>query len=160
MNKMKQSDLECIFHRLFDAYGAQHWWPADTPFEVMVGAVLTQNTAWLNVEKAINNLKAADCLDIDRIINSTDTKLARLIRPSGYFNVKTKRLKNLCRWYKQLGEYRAAEKIETDELRNLLLEVNGIGPETADERVAGCTGAVDTGRKTGSDRRARLERGS
>lgn len=130
---MKQSELECIFYRLFDAYGAQHWWPADTPFEVMVGAVLTQNTTWLNVEKAINNLKAASYLDADKIINATDKKLAKLIRPSGYFNVKTKRLKNLCQWYKELGEDIAIEKIETDELRNMLMDVNGIGPETADD---------------------------
>lgn len=130
---MKRSELECIYYRLFDAYGAQHWWPADSPFEVMVGAVLTQNTAWQNVEKAINNLKTASFLDVDKIINATDTKLAGLIRPSGYFNVKTKRLKNLCRWYKRFGENRPIENIETDKLRNMLLEVNGIGPETADD---------------------------
>jgi len=87
--------LETIYDRLYHAYGPQHWWPADSPFEVMVGAVLTQNTAWSNVERAITNLKEAKCLDADDIILLPDKQLAELIRPSGYFNIKAKRLKNL-----------------------------------------------------------------
>ena len=96
---MKRENLERLYQRLFEAYGPQHWWPGESPFEVMVGAVLTQNTAWSNVEKAIDNLKAANCLELAKIVKVTDRKLAELIRPSGYFNIKTKRLKNLCQWF-------------------------------------------------------------
>lgn len=130
---MKRKNLERVYQRLYEAYGPQYWWPADSPFEVMVGAVLTQNTAWSNVEKAIDNLKAANCLELAKIIESTDEKLAELIRSSGYFNVKTKRLKNLCRWFEQQGGFKAITKIETNMLRQGLLGVNGIGPETADD---------------------------
>ncbi len=130
---MKRENLERVYQRLFEAYGPQHWWPAESQFEVMVGAVLTQNAAWSNVEKAIDNLKAADSLELEKIYNSTDEKLAELIRPSGYFNVKTKRLKNLCRWFEQQGGFKAVEKTKTNNLRNSLLSVNGIGPETADD---------------------------
>ena len=130
---MKRENLERLYQRLYEAYGPQHWWPAETPFEVMVGAVLTQNTAWSNVEKAIDNLKAANCLELAKIIKSTDKELAKLIRPSGYFNIKTKRLKNLCQWLEQQGGFTAVAKIETNELRQSLLSVKGIGPETADD---------------------------
>lgn len=125
--------LETVYNRLYSAYGPQHWWPAGTPFEVMVGAVLTQNTAWLNVEKAIANLKEANCLNAHDIILLPDKHLAKLIRPSGYFNIKAKRLKNLCRWFTEQGGFKSLSKMNTDSLRLSLLGVNGVGTETADD---------------------------
>jgi endonuclease III related protein len=125
--------LETVYHRLYRAYGPQHWWPAGSRFEILVGAVLTQNTAWLNVERAIANLKQADCLDADTIAALADRQLATLIRPSGYFNIKARRLKNLCRWFAEAGGFRSLSRRKTKVLRSALLEINGIGPETADD---------------------------
>ena len=122
-----------VYQSLFKHYGPQHWWPADTPFEVMVGAVLTQNTAWSNVERAIVNLKENDCLSAERIIAVPENKLAAWLRPSGYFNIKAKRLRNICRWYIEAGEYDAVKRMDTGQLRKALLSVNGVGPETADD---------------------------
>jgi endonuclease-3 related protein len=99
----------------------------------MVGAILTQNTAWTNVEKAIANLKQGNCLSPESIIQTHHNRLAKMLRPSGYFNIKAKRLKNFCRWYQQQGGYTALKKLETDELREALLLVNGVGQETADD---------------------------
>jgi endonuclease-3 related protein len=93
------------------SYGPQNWWPADSPFEVMVGAVLTQNTAWINVEKAIENLNQDDLLSLEAIVNLSDHKLAALLRLSGYFNIKTRRLKNLCQWLSTAGGIGQLEKI-------------------------------------------------
>ena len=87
--------LMAVCRTLLKAYGAQHWWPAKTPFEVMVGAVLTQNTAWSNVEKAIANLKHVRLLTPNGLDRAPESRLAAFIRPSGYYNVKAKRLKNL-----------------------------------------------------------------
>ena len=87
-----------IYDRLLADYGPRHWWPGDSAFEIMVGAVLTQNTAWTNVEKAIANLKRACVLSPRAIVESHPRRLASLIRPSGYYNVKAKRLRALCRW--------------------------------------------------------------
>ncbi len=122
-----------IYHRLLDYYGHQDWWPGETPFEVMVGAILTQNTAWTNVEKAINNLKRANSLSADQIMAISVEELADLIRSAGYFNVKARRLKNFCDWYLFQGGYEQLAKWPTDALRKSLLSVNGIGPETADD---------------------------
>lgn len=120
-----------IYRTLLDHYGPQHWWPGDTAFEMMVGAILTQNTAWRNVETAINHLKEADLLSADGIINCPDAGLAQLLRPAGYFNIKTSRLKNLCMLLHTAGFERLRE-MSTGELRQQLLAVNGVGPETAD----------------------------
>lgn len=125
--------LKTLYQRLYTAYGPQHWWPAETPFEVMVGAVLTQNTAWINVEKAIANLQTAGKLELAPMQRMTEKKLAQLIRPAGYFNVKARRLKNLCHWLKKLGGIEELSLWTSEELRTALLEVNGIGPETADD---------------------------
>jgi endonuclease-3 related protein len=111
----------------------QNWWPGDTPFEIMVGAILTQNTAWTNVEKAIANLKNANALCARHIVSLTHEKLANLIRPSGYFNIKAKRLRNFCEWYITSGGYDVLKLKQTKPLRTLLLTVNGVGPETADD---------------------------
>ena len=100
---LRKSRFHRLFQRLLQTYGPQHWWPGDTPFEIMVGAVLTQNTAWTNVEKAIDRLKAAAALDARSIANRPSDELAELIRPAGYFNVKARRLQSLCRFLLESG---------------------------------------------------------
>jgi len=122
-----------VFDRLSGDHGPQHWWPGDSPFEIMVGAVLTQNTAWTNVEKAIHNLKAAKALKAAVIVSASHEKLARWLTPSGYFNIKARRLKNLCVWYLSHGGYDRLKTWRTDKLRAGLLSVNGVGFETADD---------------------------
>lgn len=125
--------LEEIYRRLLDRFGPQHWWPGDTPLEIMVGAVLTQNTNWENVEKAIANLKAAGLLDLQRLAETPTGMLAELIRPSGYYNLKAGRLHNLLRAI--TGEHDSLESFfaaDLETLRAQLLAVKGIGPETAD----------------------------
>ncbi len=124
-----------LYDLLLGSYGPQGWWPGETPFEIMVGAILTQNTAWSNVEIAIRNLKQAGLLSADSILQQSQEKLARLIRPSGYFNVKSQRLKNFCRFLQQNGGESELGKLGTDDLRLALLSVNGVGPETADDML-------------------------
>jgi endonuclease III related protein len=128
-----QNILLALYDRLYINYGPQHWWPAESPFEVMVGAVLTQNTAWTNVEKAICNLKQENCLTPEKILSLEKDQLARLIKPSGYFNVKARRLKNLCAWLPDRQGYKNKRRWHTVKLRNSLLQVNGIGAESADD---------------------------
>tara|TARA_B100001250_G_scaffold409894_1_gene435166 strand:- start:2046 stop:2684 length:639 start_codon:yes stop_codon:yes gene_type:complete len=128
-----RSALLKIYQRLYDCYGPQYWWPADSSFEVMVGAILTQNTSWKNVEKAINNLKDANALNVHTLIELPEENLAKLIRPSGYFNIKSKRLKNFAHWFEMEGQFNELNKLDTQVLRNRLIGVNGIGPETADD---------------------------
>ena len=130
---MIRENLMDIYNRLYKHFGPQHWWPGQTPFEVMVGAVLTQNTAWINVERAIANLRAAGCVDADRILAVRQATLAAMLRPAGYFNVKARRLRNYCRWYRGCGGHDAIAVMDTVHLRRELLSVNGIGPETADD---------------------------
>lgn len=122
-----------IYKSLYKHYGPQQWWPGDSPFEIMVGAVLTQNTAWSNVEKAINNLKQVDALNPESIAGAHHKRLAKWLKPSGYFNIKAKRLRAFCRWYLDQGGIKALAKYPTNELRDKLLAVHGIGPETADD---------------------------
>lgn len=124
-----------IFNRLLEQYGPQYWWPARTPFEMMVGAILTQNTAWTNVEKAIINLEQAACLTPQAIVNTPHPQLAQWLKPSGYFNVKAVRLQQYCRWYLAMGEHQGLAELDTITLREKLLTVPGIGPETADDIV-------------------------
>lgn len=127
-------ELLTIYDTLLQFFGEQGWWPAETPFEVMVGAVLTQNTAWRNVERAIENLKEAGVLTPQGLIGLNETKLAGLIRPAGYYNVKARRLKHLMNFLDE--EYGGdLERMFTEPLSSLrgkLLAVKGIGPETAD----------------------------
>ena len=99
----------------------------------MAGAVLTQNTAWVNVEKSIAALRAANCLSARAILDLSPTRLAELIRPSGYYNIKAKRLRALCQWYHEHGPVSRLQRRGTEELRAELLAVHGIGPETADD---------------------------
>lgn len=127
--------LRQVFELLHHRYGPQHWWPGDTPFEVMVGAVLTQNTAWSNVEKAIANLKAHGALDPAVIHHTHAATLAAWLKPSGYFNIKARRLQNFCAWYLDAGGLAPLQQLETPALRKALLAVNGIGPETADDML-------------------------
>lgn len=127
--------LQWVYERLYDHFGSQHWWPGDTPFEVMIGAILTQNTAWSNVEKAIANLKANDALEPDTILATPHDQLAEWLRPSGYFNIKATRVQDFCRWLQEPGRLHALEKMGTNDLRHALLSVKGIGPETADDMV-------------------------
>lgn len=135
MPKRKSGDtLMSIYRALFGAFGPQFWWPGDTPFEVMVGAVLTQNTAWANVEKAIANLKAAGLLSPRRLAAVPAERLAEHIRPSGYYNIKTKRLRSLLEFLetRYQGSTARMAREEPAVLRRGLLTVNGIGQETAD----------------------------
>ena len=125
--------LLALYARLNESYGPQHWWPAQTPFEVMVGAILTQNTAWKNVERAIGNLREAACLNLPMLIQLDIDALAELIRPSGYYRLKARRLKNLCAWLETMGGMEKLSVLQTADLRDSLLSVNGVGPETADD---------------------------
>lgn len=125
-----------VHDRLLAAFGPQDWWPGETPFEVMVGAVLTQNTAWSNVEKAIARLKAAQALDCAAILAMDPEVLAQHIRPAGYYNVKSRRLQALCRFLQEAGvaddPAGLAAAFPRDALRTRLLAVHGVGEETAD----------------------------
>ena len=133
--KPEPPGLREIYRRLHAAHGPQHWWPGDTRFEIMVGAVLTQNTAWTNVERAISNLRRAKALTPQAIVAAPHKRLASWLRPSGYFNIKAKRLKAMCRWLVGQGGVRALARMPTQDLRSVLIAVHGIGPETADDIV-------------------------
>jgi endonuclease-3 related protein len=127
-------ELLFIYHRLLSFFGEQGWWPAEAPFEVMIGAILTQNTAWRNVERAIANLKREGVLSPQGLRGLKEQRLAALIRPVGYYNVKAERLKGLITFLDK--EYGGdLERMFTDpllSLREKILSVKGIGPETAD----------------------------
>lgn len=131
---MISETLSEIYQLLYDAFGAQHWWPGETPFEIVTGAILTQNTNWTNVEKAIKNLKASENLTPDKLHRIDNSKLAGLIRPAGYFNIKAKRLKNFIDWLfdNYEGEMSNLEPVNTEQLRVELLAIKGVGRETAD----------------------------
>lgn len=122
-----------LYDGLLSAYGEQPWWPADTPFEVVVGAVLTQNAAWTNVEKAIDRLKARGLLSLRAILDCESAALADAIRPSGYFNVKATRLRAVCEFLHAQGGLDVFASWGQDAQRAALLGVKGIGPETADD---------------------------
>ncbi len=131
---MKKPALMEIYRRLYRAFGPQRWWPGDTPFEIAVGAILTQNTNWGNVERAIVNLKKAHALSAKAQNEMPIRDLARLIRPAGYFNVKARRLKAFMAFL--MNDYHGSltriKTLKTPALREGLLGVHGIGPETAD----------------------------
>ncbi|MCX7919171.1 MAG: endonuclease III domain-containing protein [bacterium] len=123
-----------IFHRLHNHFGDQHWWPAETRFEIIIGAILTQSTSWKNVEKAIANLKHERLLDCQSLVTIDEKKLAQLIRSSGYFNTKAKKLKAFVTFFHQRyhGNLNKMFAVPLLELRTQLLSVYGIGEETAD----------------------------
>ena len=109
------------------------WWPARSAFELMAGAVLTQNAAWTNASRALDALRAAGALSAPAVLALSPRRLAALIRPAGYYNVKAGRLRALCRWYAAAGPLRRLRRRPTAELRAELLAVHGVGPETADD---------------------------
>jgi len=121
-----------IYEVLLKTYGEQNWWPAETPFEVCVGAVLTQNTNWRNVEKAIGNLKREKLLTPEAILSCPNEKLQELIKPAGFFRQKAEYLKNLSYFILKNGGIDELKKRKKEELRRELLKVKGIGKETAD----------------------------
>jgi len=128
------NDIRRYYRALFQAWGAQHWWPAETSFEVIVGAYLTQNTAWTNVERALANLRAGGILNLQGVRSARLARLERLIRPSGYFRQKAKRLKTFVAFLdeKHGGSLASLFSQDTEKLREELLGLNGVGPETAD----------------------------
>ena len=138
MSRLPQSnpaeEIRNYYSALSRAWGAQHWWPAETQFEVIVGAYLTQNTAWTNVERALANLRRANLLSVEGIRAVRLPRLQRLIRPSGYFRQKAKRLKMFVAFLDDRYEGSLPEMFSqpTEKLREELLGLNGIGPETAD----------------------------
>ena len=135
---MKKAEvLTEIYDSLFKSFGKQYWWPGDTDFEVVVGAILTQNTNWTNVEKAIKNIKTAKVFTLKKLYQINEDNLAELIKPSGYFNVKAKRLKNFLEWLftNYNGSLTKLFKQDCAILREQLLSVNGIGRETADSII-------------------------
>jgi endonuclease-3 related protein len=150
MATRERSILVQFYDSLRDAFGPQHWWPADTATEVAIGAVLTQNTAWRNVERAIAALQNAELIDFRRLDALPEVDLAELIRPAGPHRVKARRLKALARWVCERGEGDLAVALagKTPVVRHALLRVHGIGPETADAILlyAGghCSFVVDT----------------
>lgn len=123
-----------MFDLLLSSYGPQHWWPAPTPTEVIIGAILTQNTAWKNVERALDNLRAADLLDFAKIHNVPDDRLAQLIRPSGTYRVKVRRIRAFVDYLMEHhdGNLESVGTGQLNDVRDRLLAIHGIGPETAD----------------------------
>lgn len=123
-----------LYDRLLEAYGAQHWWPAESPFEVIVGAVLTQNTSWTNAATAIANLKGAGALSARRLREMPHEELASMLRPAGYFNSKARKLRAVSEYMGRYGDDLDAlfRSKPLPELREEVLSVYGVGPETAD----------------------------
>ncbi len=135
--KKTRKRLRGIHDRMLEHYGEQKWWPAKTAFECVVGAILTQNTAWTNVEKAIGLIRRKTEITVEGIENTPEQALARLVRPSGYFNQKARRLKIFARFVTENydGNINKLLSEKTEKLRKTLLEIEGIGPETADSIV-------------------------
>lgn len=123
---VNQQKLLSIYEDLLNMYGRQQWWPADSAFEVMVGAILTQNTNWSNVEKALALLKEQISLTPEALLSLSTPDLEIYLKPSGYFRIKTQRLQNYCRWYLEQGNYQGLDELSTSELRERLLKVQGI----------------------------------
>lgn len=132
--KLKSKQLETVYQILLRHNGHQKWWPGDSPFEVIVGAILTQNTAWTNVEKAIAQLKSKNLMSARRMAEMPTSGLARIIKPAGFFNIKAKRLKAFLAYFEDQYDFDISKMRSKplDGLRRELLTVHGIGPETAD----------------------------
>lgn len=131
---MAKNNIKEVYQKLYLRFGPQNWWPGDSPFEVIVGAILTQNTNWQNVAKAIANLKEAKVLSPKKLYRLSEAKLAKLIRPSGYYNIKAKRIRSFLDFlFKNYGgNLNRMFKRPLRDLRNEILGVKGVGPETAD----------------------------
>jgi endonuclease-3 related protein len=134
MSETKHDAIRAYYHALFFAWGHQHWWPAQSRFEMIVGAYLTQNTSWTNVEKALRNLRIARLLTISGIRRTPRPELEQLIRPAGYFRQKAQRLKIFVHFLDERygGSFERMFAQPTAKLRDELLALNGVGPETAD----------------------------
>ena len=132
--RRQEETLQALYERLLAHFGPQHWWPGESAFEVVIGAILTQNTNWKNVEKALANLKEAGLFDLSALSGLAAPDLAELIRPAGYYNIKAGRLHNLFTHVN--GHYEGSLDmffaLPTRELREELLSIKGVGPETAD----------------------------
>jgi len=126
--------LNEAFDLLSKHFGPRHWWPGDSAFEIIVGAILTQNTNWKNVEKAIENLKRENLLSPKKLLELHPATLASLIKPAGFFRLKTKRLRNFLKYFVEEydGSAEAMAERPLSSLREELLSINGIGQETAD----------------------------
>jgi len=134
MPSKKNSQLLNIYDRMVSHFGPSRWWPGDSPLEVMVGAILTQNTSWTNVERAIGRLKVEGALSASFLHQVDEAVLSEWIRPAGYFHIKAKRLKKFFNFYvrEYQGDFQTMQNQPLEKLRRQLLSVNGIGPETAD----------------------------
>ena len=130
----KSERIKGFYDALYKCYGSQGWWPAETEMECILGAILTQNTAWKNVEKALSNLKKEGLISVEKLASISTPSLAELIRPSGYFNQKAVRIKNFINFLIQDYNGSLEKMFEEDfkKLRERLLSIRGIGPETAD----------------------------
>ncbi|MBF0423519.1 MAG: endonuclease [Magnetococcales bacterium] len=128
-------DPSRLYHLMFDHYGPQHWWPARTDVEMMVGAILVQNTAWTQAAKAVRQLEDRGLLDFHAILTTPDEQLWPILQPAGYFRIKTKRLKSLATFMVSGGGPEAVIRADNDGLRANLLGVHGVGRETADSIV-------------------------
>lgn len=129
-----KASLINFFHKLYSFYGEQKWWPADTPFEVAIGAILTQNTNWSNVKKAIDNLKREELLNPQSLKHISIERLSEVIKPSGYYRIKAKRIKAFIDFLFDCyyGNLKIIKEQETNNIRSQLLSIHGIGQETAD----------------------------
>lgn len=126
-----KDDYQLIYNKLYEYYGPQGWWPAETPFEMMIGSILVQNTNWRNVEKALDHLRPF--LEPETIDKLHVDELAQLIRSSGFFNIKAKRIKSYLEWFKSYAYHiDMIKQVDKHQLRKELLNINGVGPETAD----------------------------
>ena len=130
---MKRTTISGIYKALYELYGPQDWWPGETEVEIIIGAVLTQNTAWQNVAMAIANLKENKLRDAQALLQAEPERVKSLIKPSGFFNVKYKRLRNVAKYFVEAGiDFERFRSLPVAQLREELLAINGIGPETAD----------------------------
>lgn len=136
-NKAVTGTLLDVYHRLLDRYGSQHWWPADSPFEVIIGAILTQSAAWGNVEKAVINLKIGGVVSPGALRRLAVEELAGLVYPSGYYNVKAGKIKSFVHWLGERYDDNLDRLFALDIplLRQELLSVHGVGQETADSII-------------------------
>lgn len=135
--KTRTAELREAYRLMRRRNGHQRWWPGETPFEICVGAILTQNTSWSNVERAIRNLKSAGALDPFAMYALKESRLAKLIRPAGYFNVKARRLRSFLKALVEEfgGDFKKLFRGDTAAVRQRLLDIHGIGPETADSML-------------------------
>lgn len=132
-----QDKIIQVYYLLENYYGETGWWPAESILEIIIGAVLTQNTSWSNVEKCIKNLKSNNMIDLHKLINLDDESLKSLIKPSGFYNLKAKRLKNVLIFFDSFcgGNFEIIRKKSLNDIRDNLLQINGVGKETADSII-------------------------